>query len=151
MIASKGSFQILDHTADVGIQVEAETLEDLFRCAAEAMFSVIVDSKSNLIPALSIPIEINCKDFEIKDKGVFERLLVKWLQELLYIFETRHLIPTHYYIDNMSESIIEGCVKGQRFDRNRHKLKSLIKAVTYHKLKVEKNDTCWFAQVIFDI
>ena len=136
-------YEVIDHTADIGIRVAAENLEELFIRAAEAMFDVMVASKPNLTANINVPIEISA---ERQDE-----LFVKWLQELLYVFDTRHLVLSSFYIDKLSETMLSGTAKGMKFDELRHELKRQIKAVTYHKLALEKKDDAWHATVIFDI
>lgn len=145
------NYEILEHTADIGLKVAGDDLEQLFIRTAEAMFEVMVDSKPNLIPSITVPINIQTNTPPSGNLKPHEHLLVKWLQELLYIFETRHLVLSHFYIDSLSEDALEGSAKGLKFDRNRHKQKCQIKAVTYHQLSVEKKADGWQAQVIFDI
>ena len=137
------SYDVIDHTADIGIRVAAEDLEELFIRAAEAMFDVMVDSKPNLTANINVPIEVSA---ERPDE-----LFVKWLQELLYIFDTRHLVLSSFYIDDISGTAVSGTAKGMKFDKLRHEVKRQIKAVTYHKLTLEKKEDAWHATVIFDI
>ena len=136
-------YEVIDHTADIGIRVSGSNIEELFIHAAKAMFDVMVASKPNLIPAITVPIELKA--------NTKEELFVKWLQEFLYIFDTRHLVLTHFFIDKISETSIKGGAKGLKFDKTRHELMRQIKAVTYHMLAVEKREDGWHAQVIFDI
>ena len=46
---------------------------------------------------------------------------------------------------------LRGTVRGERYDPNRHELKTLIKAVTYHQLEVRSSKVGWTARVVFDI
>lgn len=137
------SYEVIDHTADIGVRVAAENLEELFIRAAEAMFDVMIDSKPNLTANINVPIEVSA---ERPDE-----LFVKWLQELLYIFDTRHLVLSGFYIDDISGTAVSGTAKGMKFDKLRHEVKRQIKAVTYHKLTLEKKGDTWHATVIFDI
>jgi len=136
-------YEVIDHTADIGIRVAAESLEEVFIRTAEAMFDVMVASKPNLIPSINIPIEVKARSAD--------ELLVKWLQEILYIFDTRHLVLSKFFIDEISETSLTGGALGLKFDTTRHEMKRQIKAVTYHMLLVEKKTDGWHAQVIFDI
>ncbi len=144
-------FTLVDHTADIGIRVETENLEDLFLDAAKGMFEVMLESKPNLIPAITIPVEIQIINSENSEISFEADLLVKWLQELLYLFETRHIVPVYFYIDEISKNGLEGCYKGLKFDKKYHKLLHEIKAVTYHQLQAKKTERGWEARVIFDI
>ena len=46
---------------------------------------------------------------------------------------------------------LKASVTGEEFDQQRHEGKLLIKAATYHKLRIEKKDSIWEVEVIFDI
>lgn len=137
-------YQIIDHTADVGIRVEAATKEGLFVRAAEAVFDLLIASKRPFIPSIEIPIQV--------EAPAIDQLFVRWLQELLFVFEKRRLVLMKFWIDGMNETNLSGKVKGLPFDSARHTQKLDIKAVTYHQLKVEQDEAgLWHAQVIFDI
>lgn len=136
-------YQVIDHTADIGIRVEAGSLPDLFVEAAEATFDLLVFSKRAYIPAVEVPIELSAP--------ALDQLFVRWLQEVLFIFEARRLVLTRFWIDDISETHLAGAARGQKFDADRHSQKLDIKAVTYHKLKVREEGGIWRAEVIFDI
>lgn len=136
-------YEVIDHTADIGIRVTGENLEELFIRAAEGLTDVMVASKPNLIPSIGV-------SFDLKADSR-EDLLIKWLQEILYIFDTRHLVLTHFFIDSLTETTLQGGAKGLKYDRLRHELKCQLKAITYHKLSLTKEADGWHAQVIFDV
>jgi SHS2 domain-containing protein len=79
-----------------------------------------------------------------------EVLLVEWLNELLYLFETERLLFGRFDISNMNNTGLVARAYGEKIDRSRHELKREIKATTYHMLKVEKKAN-WQVQVLFDI
>jgi SHS2 domain-containing protein len=137
-------YEIIDHTADIGIRVEGATLEELFLAAAEALFDLMIRQKRSFIPSIEVPVAI--------DAPSVDQLFVRWLSELLFLFETRRLVLTKFWIDAIDERHVEGVAKGLKFEDTRHEQKLAIKAVTYHKLSVAKGpDGRWRAEVIFDI
>lgn len=137
-------YQIIDHTADVGIRVEAATQGELFVSAAEAMFDLMFSQKRSFIPTIDVPIEINAP--------AADQLMVRWLQELLFVFESRRLVFSKFWIDEISDTMLRGAAKGIKFDSTRHTHKLDIKAVTYHHIEVRMSgDGSWHASVIFDI
>lgn len=137
-------YQIIDHTADVGIKVEALSQGELFVSAAEAMFDLMFIRKRSLIPSIEVMIEINAP--------AMDQLLVRWLQELLFVFESRRLVFSKFWIDEISDTMLRGSASGLKFDSTRHTQKLDIKAVTYHHIEVrEDKDGNWHASVIFDI
>lgn len=137
-------YQIIDHTADIGIRVEEPSQGALFVSAAEAMFDIMVSSKREFIPSIGVPIQL--------DAPSVDQLLVRWLQELLFVFESRRLVLLKFWIDSITETHLEGMAKGLKFDSARHSQKLAIKAVTYHQLEVLRDaGGVWRARVIFDI
>ncbi|NIA31987.1 MAG: archease [Actinobacteria bacterium] len=137
-----GKIKYLDHTGDVGIQISAATLEELFVTAAQAMFQIICPRGK----------AANDETFSIMAGGNnIEELLVDWLSELNFIFQTEGVL-----LGNISEIFIENntltaSIAGERIDRQKHDIQIEIKAVTYHKLFVKKSKNGWRAQIIFDI
>ncbi len=136
-----GTFQILDHTADVGILAEGETLGEVFVQAARGMFSVIlrggeVGEGQNRSIALEAP--------------DVEALLVEWLNELLYLFDRDGLVMSRFQIDDIGCTFIKAHCYGEIFDEVRHQIGTGVKSATYHMLKVRKN-RLWQARVFLDI
>lgn len=137
-------YKIIDHTADIGISVEAQSLGELFVESARAMFDLLIDSRREYIPSIEVPLEI--------EAPAIDQLMVRWLSELLFIFEKRRLVLSKFWIDEISGTKLRGAAKGMKFDSTRHVQKLDIKAVTYHRLEVQKDDFGgWHATVIFDV
>jgi SHS2 domain-containing protein len=82
-----GKYQILEHTADKGLAVEAESLPDLFETAARGLFRLMIDP-DRYPPTEQVAIELHAPDLEA--------LMVKWLNELLYHFEVYHRLFSRY-------------------------------------------------------
>ena len=137
----RGSFEFIDHTADVGIRVEAPTLEDLFETAGLAFTEVVTSAES-----LDCSVE---QRFKLEEDNI-ETLLVSWLQELLYLLDTEELVFSRFQV-RLHDCSLEATAWGEVFDPDRHMIKTEIKAVTYHQLEVAESDQGWQAQVIFDI
>ena len=138
---SRGSFEFIDHTADVGIRVEAPTLEDLFETAGLAFTEVVTSAES-----LDCSVE---QRFKLEEDNI-ETLLVSWLQELLYLLDTEELVFARFQV-KLHDCSLEATAWGEVFDPDRHMIKTEIKAVTYHQLEVAESDQGWQAQVILDI
>ena len=137
-------YEIIEHTADVGIRVKDSSLEGLFVETAAAMFDMMFEQKRGLIPSIEVPISVEAPSVD--------QLMVRWLSELLYTFESRRLVLTHFWIDEIDGGHLHGMAKGLKFDSTRCAQRLAIKAVTYHKLKIEEDDVgTWHAEVIFDI
>jgi SHS2 domain-containing protein len=137
----RGSFEFIDHTADVGILVTAPTPEGMFETAALAFTELVTK-----VDSLNLRLE---RKFRLHEDDM-ETLLVTWLQELLYLLDTEDLVFGRFQV-KLQESSLEATAWGDVFDPEIHPMKTEIKAVTYHQLEVEQNDQGWQARVIFDI
>ena len=79
-----------------------------------------------------------------------EYLLFDWLRQLLYQFDARHLLFSRFTV-KVEESGLSGTAWGEPLDRARHVLDHEVKAITYHGLRVEREDGGWLAEIIVDI
>ena len=142
-----GKYQILEHTADKGLAVEAESLPDLFETAARGLFRLMIDP-DQYPPTETVAIELHAPDLEM--------LLVKWLNELLYHFEVHHRLFSRY------ESIEAREVGGRwRLTAQAHYCPiepqqlewegAPVKSVTYHGLRLEHFSERWRLRVFVDV
>jgi len=141
LISMEKDFEIVDHTADVGVIAYGVNINQAFANAARALFSIITELDS-VAEVLHRDIELTAPDQE--------SLLVKWLNELIYLFDTENIIFKRFDITKLSNTQLKARSYGERVDSSKHKLKTGVKAATYHMLKVNKGDGCK-VQVLFDI
>ena len=134
-------FEIIDHTADIGIIAYGEDEKEVFATAAYAMFSLIAE--------LDGVNDVLCREIEVTadDK---EALLVAWLNELLYLFDVENIIFNGFEVTSLDEHRLRANACGEKVDPLRHRLKTQVKGATYHMLKVEKGNG-FRAQIIFDV
>jgi len=135
-------FEILDHTADIGLIVYGESLKTLFENAGEAFFHLITDLKK-VRRRTERRIEIGKEDLE--------RLMVDWLSELLYLHDVEHLLFKEFKIESVGEDGLKAVVKGEVFQEGVHVIKTGVKAVTYNRIEVRMENGRWRAQIIFDL
>lgn len=135
-------FEVLDISGDVGIMAFGESLEELFVNAASGMYNLITDTE-----AVERKRDM---DVEVKSHSL-EGLLVSWLNELIFQFDTYGFIGRDINIREFSENEIKATLTGEEFDESRHDKRLLIKAATYHQLKIERVGEEWKAEIIFDI
>ncbi|NWF77526.1 MAG: archease [Chloroflexi bacterium] len=138
----KKAFEIIDHTADVGIVAYGANLEELFSNAALALFSLIIEPES-------IEEKLH-RDFKVSSEDR-DSLLVNWLNELIYVFDAEHILFRRFDINTLSENILQATCYGESFNPTKHKIKIGVKAATYHMLTLEENTGGYKARVIFDI
>ena len=134
-------FELIDHTADVGIIAYGSSINQVFANAAKAMFSIITELDSVR--------EVLYRDISVAAPDS-ESLLVAWLNELVYLFDTENVLFKRFGVSILGDTQLEARGYGEKVDLSRHKLKTGIKAATYHMLSVDKNNG-YQVRVIFDI
>ena len=134
-------FEILDHTADIGIIAYGADISQAFANAARALFSLITEL-DDVAEFLHRDIELTAPDAE--------SLLVAWLNELIYLFDTENIVFKRFDVSKLSNKQLKARSYGEKVDSSKHRLKTGVKAATYHMLKVDNGNICR-VQVLFDI
>lgn len=142
MVPDRTTFREIEHTADLGIEVEAADLAGLFSSAGEALYGLIAD----------------CEGIELKEKIAisvqgegWEELFHAWLCELLGQFNLTGFIGKRCEVTKIEPGLVEGRLTGEGLDLKRHRFHTEIKGVTYHDFKVWEEKGGWHARVIFDV
>jgi SHS2 domain-containing protein len=135
-------FEILDHTADIGIIVHGEDLKSLFENAGEAFFHLITDLRK-----VRLRTE---RKIQIRGESL-ERLMVDWLSELLYLHDVENLLFKGFHVESVGVEGLKARVNGEFFQEGVHLIKTGVKAVTYHQLEVFREKEGWRARIIFDL
>jgi len=134
-------YELFDHTADVGVEVRADSFPELFANAAFALFDIVTDL-SRVRPQTERQVSIEATDRE--------ELLVTWLNELLFLHETEEELYADFDVQSVTDTRLSATIRGERCDPQRHEMGMGIKATTYHQLTVEQVGEKWKARVIFD-
>jgi len=138
--------RMLDHTADVGFEVEAGSLPALFEGAAKGLLQVMFEG----------PLEAEPGDehrLRLEAEGL-ETLLVRWLDELVYLAQTRGEVPleTKVSLDRTPAGWrLEASLATAPFDRVADRFAGEVKATTYHGLEIKQTGDRYRARVILDV
>ena len=135
-------FELFEHTADLGLRVTALDLDGLFRDAATGLFAMIAEPAPHGPPA-------ERRAFEIPGER-HDFLLVDWLSELLYVFDTERLLAGEFDV-TVHDRGLRASAACFDLGAGEYRLLREVKAVTYHGLKVERSGGGWLAEVIVDI
>ncbi len=135
-------YELFDHTADIGVHIFGRTLEEIYANGAYALFDLMTNLE-RVGEKIRLPIQAQGKDPE--------ELLVRWLSELLFLFESKGFLMKNVTFSQSDQGLIQAEGRGEYFDPSRHERKMEIKAVTYHQVQVRKTDGIWKARVIFDV
>lgn len=134
----------LDHTADVGFQVEAQSLEDLFLGAMRGLLEVMFARP---------PIEGSRRKRLRLEAPDLETLLVRFLNELIYLVQTKGFVPGRgrLKIERTGEGVaLSATLWGEGF-REEFGFLGEVKSATFHGLAVRQEDGRWRARVILDV
>jgi len=135
-------YKLIEHTADLGIEVWGSDLKDLFAHSAQAMYELIAEL--DLVTATDV-FEVR---IEAQDR---DELLRNWLSELLYYFNVEDMLLGDFIITELDDTHIVSTAKGEKADPQRHNLKREIKAVTFHNLNIKEKDNKLTTDIIFDV
>ena len=129
------TYRTFEHTAHIGIEVEAPDLDQAFTEAAYGLTEVITGGRlgdTGKAPRDHV-LELSAPDLET--------LLVRWLSELLYRFDAEDFLVGATSIEVRTEGgrwRLSGKLAGEAYDPQRHVYGSEVKAITYHGLAVER-------------
>jgi SHS2 domain-containing protein len=140
--ASRPAFQILEHPADIGFRAFGGTLPELFENSALALVSISSEIE-DVEPRLEYPLEADGSDWE--------SLLVAWLSEVLYWFDGKRISFCRFRIRTMDSCRLKAVAYGEPRNSLRHHAKPIVKAVTWHQLKISPAGDGWKAEVYLDI
>ena len=133
-------YELIEHTADIGLKACGGTLDEAFANAALGMFSIIVEPAS-IIEAESRRVVVTADDAE--------GLLFEWLNSLLYYFDVETLLFRRFEITEFEDNRLVAVCYGEPFDSSRHGLKIGVKSATYHQMEVNREDN--YVRVFFDV
>ncbi|HLI70586.1 MAG TPA: archease [Ktedonobacteraceae bacterium] len=136
-------YEAFEHTADIGLHAYGRTLPELFANAAAGMESLLVAPEQ---VEARVSREVTAEGHDLVS------LLIAWLNELIFLFDTEHLLLKRFEISDFTGTHLQASVSGEPYDPARHDLSSAIKAVTWHEASVEETGSEGYrARVILDI
>jgi SHS2 domain-containing protein len=135
-------YRVFDHTADLGVEVSAATVEELYAAAAFALFDLLTDL-SKVRSGIAKEIVVTGKDQA--------DLLVNFLREVLYLWNGGGFLVKTCLIREATPQRLKALLRGECFDPARHRIKQEIKAVTYHQASVCETAEGWKAKMVFDV
>jgi SHS2 domain-containing protein len=133
-------FELIEHTADIGVVAAGGTLQEAFANAARGLFSIITDI-SNVRESESRIVEVKAADIEC--------LLFNWMNELVYIFDVYYMLFSRFDVAELTDGSLKATCYGEKYDPAVHELKLGVKSATFHMLEVDRVKSR--VQVIFDV
>jgi SHS2 domain-containing protein len=143
-VGEQPKYRELEHTGDLAIEVTAATREELFAHSLVAMARLMVEEDGI---AAAERREIRC------DAGDDADMIRDLLAAALNLFLIDGFIWRQAEVKIQNGAVIAAVtavLTGEQYDSRRHQLLEEIKAVTYHRLAVEKIADTWRATIVFD-
>jgi SHS2 domain-containing protein len=140
-VQSAADFEVFDHTADVGLRAWGPDLPAAYAQVARGLFSLLVP--------LDAVREIVAREIAVEATDL-ESLLVAWLDELIFVFETERLVFGRFEVAFPTAGSVAATAHGEPFDPARHRGGVVVKAATYHQIEVVPGPPARL-QVILDV
>lgn len=138
-------YELIDHTADFGFRFKSPELPDLFENGAVILSELLIDVGPRKPKTMSMSISVD------GDGPDYVDLMIKWLGEILFLFDCDHIAVKEVEVTSLSPTNIKANVFAFKIDIDNDEFIHGLKAVTYHQAKVEKIQDIWMAQVICDM
>lgn len=139
-------YELLEHAGDAYIEAHGDTLEDALENAAEAMFDVMTD--------ITTVEPVSRDEFKV-EAGDEVELLHEWLDRLLIAFDVEGKLYSKFKVREISRAdgriLLRAEAYGEPFKPSKHPSKVEVKAVTYHKMDVERRDGSVTVRFILDL
>jgi SHS2 domain-containing protein len=133
-------FEILEHTADIGLRLSGDTLEEVFQAAGEGFATM----QGAWFPGVGEERELEVR--AVDNAG----LLVAWLDELLYLQEAEDAVFGGFDVKRVADGSLNAVVRiAPRAERELEAIG--VKAATYHRLRLERGGEGWSADVYLDV
>ncbi|MBF0475254.1 MAG: archease [Deltaproteobacteria bacterium] len=141
-IRPRDFFRLIDHTADIGIEVWGAGYPELFEHAAAALTQLLTDPETIN--------ELETRELEVTGYDP-EDLLINWLRQILYLFQGEGFLTAVSRVTHLTDTTLSAGLVGERWDSDRHPLVNDIKAVTYHGVQITRRQGNYFTRIIFDV
>ncbi len=132
-------YVLIDHTADVMVKAFGKDLAECFGNAAFALFDQTVDL-SDIGTGETVDIRVSGIDDEDR--------LFSFLSEMLFLEDAEGLILKEFDV-SFEEDDVVCTARGETLDRSRHRIRSEVKAITYHMMEIDRDTPS--VTVLFDV
>jgi SHS2 domain-containing protein len=139
-------FEIVEHTADVGIRGRGDSLDALFTSMARGLFAVIADPAT----VRTDPKAGGGRRSIRLDADSAADLLHDWLDELNALHQIHAELYRRFTV-HVTDTSLTAIAEGETIDPDRHDLRVEVKAVTWHDLRLNRTGDGYEAFVLLDI
>lgn len=139
----RGAFEEIDHTADLGLDLEGRTPEAILEAAQRGLIRLLFGSTSGLVADESRPVSLTASDLP--------ELLKRWCERVYGLLESEGFVTLESDVRSADPRACEAILHGTVASPERVAAAGELKAVTYHQLAFEPAGEGWRARVIFDV
>lgn len=132
----------IEHTADLGFEVWAPDLPELYAESVQALANLCYD-RDRVEPRQR-------RQLEVRGDSPEERM-VRWLQEVYLLVEGELWLTADAVDVRVEDGAVGGTLRGEPHDPDRHAIYTEIKAITYHEMEIREQDGTWTTTVIIDV
>jgi SHS2 domain-containing protein len=138
-------YRWVDHTSELELEIEASSEREVLSDGLHALAELLDPSGGSGSPERrnSKSLEHHTVEATANDRPA---LLAAWLEELVFLAESRSLIPLEIEQLSLDADRVEATVTGRRGEP-----RPLVKAVTYHRLELAPTERGYRARVVFDV
>lgn len=139
------SYSFFSHTGDIGVALRSASLDSLFADAAIAFTDAVSDHRLVAVTRLAT-VELHSTAIDL--------LLIDWLNELVFRLDTNLLLVARVDVavtGTLGDWTVRATLHGETLDAARHRVRTLVKAATYHALEVSRQGDEWYATVVLDV
>ena len=138
-----GAFELLEHPSDIGVLARGDSREQALVEASKGITSIMVD------PSAIGSVEE--RELHVTGPDAASHV-VKWLNEILFLFDAEGLVFADFTIDAWTAEGIRGRAQGEHLDPERHEIRTAVKAATYHQFDLrEAGSGLWELRVFVDV
>jgi SHS2 domain-containing protein len=143
-------YEYFEMEADVGVIGRGSTAAEAFIQTARGVFALIVD-----------PATVQAREpREVRAHGEsLEALLVAWINECLYVHEVEGFVAGDVRLEVFETTPLAGgeplrlhsFLLGEEVDAARHRLGTVVKAATFHRVSVQATERGFEARLVLDV
>ena len=140
-------YRFIDHTGDTAVEVTASDESEFFQDAARALAAIIIDVDH-------APPDGKAEQRLDLDAEDGEALLVDFLNELIFLFDSRRFLPWTLAVEELAVEAparLRATVRGDTFDPDRHVFLTEVKAATFHDVEIRQTKDGWETTIVFDL
>lgn len=151
-MTTEAGWEIVEHTADVGVRAWGPTPAAALSGAVLGMLSLVTPPE-RVRPQRTWSLSVSAPDPDL--------LLFNLLDEVLYLHHVEGLLAHEVTAETTAPPAGAGAsraswkaaalVRGEPLDHDRHRPGTEIKAVTLHGIGLRHQDGRWWARAIFDL